>query len=326
MSGIDINLWNPENVSFITALVLSYLLGIVHGTTPDEHTWPITFSYAVGSGSTKGGMKAGLIFSAGFTIQRAILSEIAYFALAGIFMTTAIFGATYFIVGLAMAMAGLYIKRKDIYPHWHFIEERLGSFFIHGNSKVQMKKELTHRANPAVEGGKAMRPVPPNLAFVHGLIAGFGFGAFALIIYTVLAPAMPNPYLGFLPGLLFGLGTMTMQVAFGAVFGRWLASVKRLTSRGIQFVSRSISSDVLEYGGIAFMVAGILVLIYPNILNIGINTGIKVHNLDNLDIGFFLVIVSVVVIASLSYRRAIKRAENNPSYIRRTKPSVHNIA
>ncbi|MGC8671521.1 MAG: hypothetical protein ACP5TJ_01340, partial [Candidatus Micrarchaeia archaeon] len=67
----SINLWNPQNVPFLLALLLSFLLGLVHGITPDEHTWPITFSYAVGSYSTKKGMKAGLIFSSGFTLQRA---------------------------------------------------------------------------------------------------------------------------------------------------------------------------------------------------------------------------------------------------------------
>ena len=68
-----INLYNPTNVDFIAALIISYLLGIVHGITPDEHTWPITFSYAVGSGSTKGGMKAGLIFSSGFILRICLL-------------------------------------------------------------------------------------------------------------------------------------------------------------------------------------------------------------------------------------------------------------
>ena len=38
-----INLYNPQNVGLISALVISYLLGLVHGITPDEHTWPITF-------------------------------------------------------------------------------------------------------------------------------------------------------------------------------------------------------------------------------------------------------------------------------------------
>jgi hypothetical protein len=315
--AFDINLWNPKNVGLVTALVLSYLLGIVHGVTPDEHTWPITFSYAVGSGTTKGGVKAGLVFSTGFTVQRAILSEVAYFALAGIFMTSFVFGVTYLIVGLVMFLAGIYIKRKSIYPHWHLIEEKLGAFFIHRKSKGQMEKELQHKADPSAEKDDVgMRPIPSKMAFLHGLIAGFGFGAFALIIYTVLAPAMPNPYFGFLPGLLFGLGTMTMQIAFGAAFGKWLTEVKRLTIKGIHFVSRSISSDVLEYGGLAFVIGGIAVLLYPGLINIGINTGIKVHNLDNLGIGFFLVIFSVVVVAFLSYRHAIRKASQMPGLVK----------
>ena len=101
---------------------------------------------------------------------------------------------------------------------------------------------------------------------------------------------------------------MTMQVAFGAAFGRWLTNAKKLTKRGIAFVSRTISSDVLEYGGLAFVIGGIAVLLYPNLINIGINTGIKIHNLDNLGIGFFLVIFAVVMIGILSYRHSIKKA------------------
>ena len=55
-AGID--LWNPTHVSFVIDLATSFLLGIVHGVTPDEHTWPITFSYAVGGYSTRRGGRA----------------------------------------------------------------------------------------------------------------------------------------------------------------------------------------------------------------------------------------------------------------------------
>ena len=66
---------NPsDNLALGTILVIALILGIMHGATPDEHTWPITFSYAIGSYSTRKGMKAGFAFSAGFTIQRAITS------------------------------------------------------------------------------------------------------------------------------------------------------------------------------------------------------------------------------------------------------------
>ncbi len=312
---VVINLWNPQNVDFMSALVISYLLGIVHGITPDEHTWPITFSYSVGTFSTKGGAKTGLVFSSGFTMQRAILSEISYFALAGIFMTAAAFGITYIFVGLAMALAGIYIAKKGKYLHWHYLEEKLGVLFkIHEKNSEIQKEEMEHKINPATVDHDTIdtKPVPVKLALIHGFVAGFGFGAFALIIYTVLAPSMPSPYFGFLPGLLFGLGTMTMQIMFGTIFGTWLSKIKNLTKEGIAFVGKTISTYVLQYGGIAFIVAGGAILAFPQMLNFGIITPVKVHNLHNLGIGFFLVIIVVVVIGILGYKVAMKRALSNP--------------
>ena len=44
-----------QTVDLMTAL----LLGLVHGITPAEHTWPITFSYAVGGYSTWRGTRRG---------------------------------------------------------------------------------------------------------------------------------------------------------------------------------------------------------------------------------------------------------------------------
>jgi hypothetical protein len=303
-----INLWNPKDLGFALILITAYLLGIVHGITPDEHTWPITFSYAVGSASTKGGMKAGLIFSTGFTIQRSIISEIAYLALVGIFITATAFGVTYIFVGIAMAVAGLYIKRKSVSPHLHILERRLNRIFgIHKNDETD-EMEMSHKKSPIDERGEDLKPVPSKLALLHGFIAGFGFGAFALIIYTVLAPEMPSIWLGWVPGFLFGIGTMTMQVIFGATFGRWLSKAKNLTARGINFVARSISSDVLLYGGTAFVVAGAAILAFPAILTYGIITPIKVHNLHDLGVGFFLVIIAVCIIGFLSYRRSMRRA------------------
>ena len=305
---VVINLWNPTNVDLLSALIISYLLGIIHGITPDEHTWPITFSYSVGSYSTRKGMKAGLIFSSGFTFQRALLSEIAFLALAGIFMTAAAFGITYIIVGIAMAVAGFYIASKGKYLHWHYLEHKLGRMAgLHKNNPEKEHAELEHEANPVFIGDD-MKPIPLKLAFVHGLIAGFGFGAFALIIYLVLAPSMPSIYWGFVPGMLFGLGTMTMQILFGAGFGAWLSRSKKLTKNGIAFVAKSISRYVLTYGGLAFIIAGTFILIFPQLLDYGISTGVHVHNLDNLGIGFFLVIFAVVIIGFFGYSTSVKKA------------------
>ncbi len=308
-----LNLWNPADLTLLGIVVTAYVLGLVHGITPDEHTWPITFAYAVGSGNTKGGMKAGLIFSSGFTIQRAIISEVAYFALAGIFMTAAAFGITYIAVGIAMFAAGVYIKRRDIYPHWHTLEHWLGDAFgIHGRNISEEKEEMMHKRNPIMHRSMKkkddLKPIPGKLAFLHGIIAGFGFGAFALIVYTVLSPEMGNPWLGWVPGAMFGFGTMTMQIIFGAAFGKWLTKIKRLTKHGISFVSRAISSDVLFYGGLTFAIVGALILLFPQILNFAIITPIKVHNLHSLGVGFFIVIFVVVIISFLSYRKAMGKA------------------
>ncbi len=307
----SLNLWNPSDTGLISILTLSYLLGVIHGITPDEHTWPITFSYSVSSGGSRAGAKAGMIFSAGFTIQRAILSEVAYFALAGIFMTALSFGFTYVAVGLAMAAAGVYFARKKHYFHIHILEKLMERLIgLHGEHSLEQDSELGHTTNPVEsrDGAFAAEPIPSKLALVHGLIAGFGFGAFALILYTVFSPSMPSPWLGFVPGLLFGLGTMTMQLLFGAFFAGALRRVGKLTKEGIDYVSGSITANVLLYGGVAFVLSGILVIAMPGILNLGLNTGISVHNLNNLGIGFFLVVFSVGIVGIATFVSSIRKA------------------
>ncbi len=306
---MGINIWNPVYEGIYATIVISYILGIVHGITPDEHTWPITFSYAVGSYSTRGGMKAGLIFSTGFTVERAIMSEIAAVALAG-FMLVKYFNSTvYIIVGLVMTLSGFYIANKLKYPHIHIIEEMLNKVTgIHKNHPEEEYREMHHMDSPVmVKENGVYKPIPMRLAFVHGLIAGFGFGAFALIVYFVLAPQMPV-YLGFLPGLMFGLGTMTMQIIAGAFFGTWLSKKKNLTKEDIAYVARGISHFVLSYGGIAFVIAGIITLIFPVLWDYNIITGIKIHNLDVLGLPFFLVVLSVAVIGYIGYKISLRNA------------------
>ena len=306
---MDINLWNPQYEGLYAAFLVSYLLGIVHGITPDEHTWPITFSYAVGSYSVKGGAKAGLIFSSGFTLERALMSEIAAIALTGFMFYPYFNSLIYVVVGTVMAISGLYVSKKLRYPHIHVIEHAFYSLFgIHKHRATEEEEEFEHVKNPILRKDNGIyKPIPMRLAFVHGLIAGFGFGAFALIIYFVLAPSMPI-YIGFMPGLLFGLGTMTMQVLAGTIFGLWLSKAKKLSLQGIQTVARGMSSYVLTYGGSAFVIAGIVTIIFPALWNYGIDTGLKVHNLDVLGLPFFIVVFSVAVIGIIAYEINMHKA------------------
>ena len=97
-----IDLWNPTHVSFGVDILTAFLLGLVHGVTPDEHTWPITFSYAVGGYSSRRGFRAGMTFSAAFTVQQAFASTLAWYGLSGWFTFASVENVVYIVVGLVM--------------------------------------------------------------------------------------------------------------------------------------------------------------------------------------------------------------------------------
>ncbi len=102
---------------------------------------------------------------------------------------------------------------------------------------------------------------PVRWTVIHGFIAGFGFGGFSLFINTVAAPAMPNPWLGFVPGLLFGLGTMLMLAGIGGLFGAFLRWTRSLTPEEIKRIGAQTGGRTLFFGGLLFSLAGIATLL-----------------------------------------------------------------
>lgn len=295
-----VNLWNPSaDMSVGLVILTSYLLGLVHGITPDEHTWPITFSYAVGSYSAKKGLIVGLIFSLSFTVQRALMSEISYFAFSSIFSLPYFNYIVYTIVGTVMALAGLYIFKFKNAFHIHF-----------------GKIDKSHHAAALKGEYPDVQPPTPKMAIIHGFIAGFGFGAFALIIYTVLAPSMPTPYLGWVPGFFFGIGTTTVQAVAGLLFGSLTRHLK-ISPQAASKLSTLTAGRTLLWGGAAFVIAGIFGLLFPSIAGFQILTPLHIHNLHSLGIEFVLVIVVVLVIGvgSLVWevRKAVKKSKNTMS-------------
>jgi threonine/homoserine/homoserine lactone efflux protein len=273
-----INLWAPQATSLGLVLLTAFLLGIVHGVTPDEHTWPITFSYAVGGYSTRRGLRAGLLFSLAFTIQRALASELAYLGLARLFVGDPSLGyVVYIVVGCVMAWAGWSIQHGKAIPFYH----------------PQTREPWS---DP--------RPWMPA---VHGFIAGWGFGAFAIIIYTVLAPSMPSAAWGWVPGALFGLGTTVVQAAAGAGIGYWLSRRKKISDPAvIRRIGLRAASRTLELGGVAFVGGGLFGLLFPTVASRAIDTGIRIHNLHTIGLPFVLVVGVVLVIGITSVRRAIR--------------------
>lgn len=294
-----INLWEPNHVTFTIDLVTAFLLGLVHGVTPDEHTWPITFSYAVGSHSTRRGLVAGLIFSLAFTAQQALASELAHLGLAHWFTFGGLDEIVYVIVGVVMVAAGLFIMGRGVLPHLHL---------------PGWPQNRENHAQP--------RELKPWMPAIHGFIAGWGIDAFSVIIYTTLAPAMPSAATGWLPGLLFGLGTLCVQGAAGAVFGSWAAS-RGLPPEAIRSIALTTAARTLSWGGCAFVLFGVLALVFPGLADFGIRTPLHVHNLETLGLPFALVLFSVVgvgvtsfVTATQAWRRRLVAENATPLTLR----------
>jgi len=91
-------------------------------------------------------------------------------------------------------------------------------------------------------------------------IAGFGVdtGLFTTFVYLVAVPAMPASYLGFAPGAAFGLGTLAVLLAIGSVFGGVLQIAKKWGPERVQLFGTRVGARSLFYGGIIFVIAGIL--------------------------------------------------------------------
>jgi len=272
-----LNLWDPTHVSFTVDLLTAFLLGIVHGVTPDEHTWPITFSYAVGGYSTARGLRAGLLFSLAFAIQAAFASELAHLGLTQWFTFESFDNVIYVVVGIIMMAAGLFAMGRGVLPHLHLPGWRAA------DSRVSQPREL-----------KWWMPV------VHGFIAGWGIDAFSAIIYTTLAPAMPSAATGWLPGLVFGLGTLCVQAAAGAAFGAW--AVRRgLPQEAIRNIALTTAARTLTWGGLAFFLFGLFGLAFPGIADIAVRTPLHVHNLDTLGLPFLLLVFAVLGVGVTSF-------------------------
>ncbi len=274
----------------IIAVAYSFLFGILHGIFPDEHTWPITFSYAVGAGSRKG-MTAGLYFSLGFTLQRAIFSELAYLALAPFLMRPGINTYVFLAVGIVMFAAGVFILQKNRYLHVHLLGHH------HEDARVMERTyRVIYRRDTAADMPAASTP-PVKWAFVHGFVAGYGFEGFTIFVGAVAAPAMGSAWLGFLPGLMFGIGTMLMVLVIGALFGMLLKLNRALSEDDIKRIGGTTGGRTLFFGGLLFIIVGSL-----GILGIGVELP---YVSDYTLITLFMVAVAIPAFV-YSYREVVK--------------------
>lgn len=275
--------WEPSHLSLAITLAMAFVLGLVHGITPDEHTWPITFSYAVGGYSARRGLRAGLTFSLAFAIQCALASELAYLGLAHWQNYARFQYAVDIAVGMAMAAAGL---------------------FMRGRTTLSFAR-AGFRSRKGAADDSPLRDPRPWMPALHGFVAGWGVGPFSAILYTALAPAMPSATIAWLPGVLFGLGTLVIQGCAGAVIGAWLAS-RGLPRENVRRIGLITAARTLQWGGIAFLLYGVFGLAFPHLADITITTSIRIPNLHVLGIPFLLLILIVMGIGFTSLTAALR--------------------
>lgn len=269
----------PLHDTLAPILLSGFTLGLLHGVTPDEHTWPITFSYAIGRHSARGGALAGLLFSLSFTVQRALASELAYFALLPVERLIGWQFYIYIVVGAVMLLSGRYALRGH----------------------------LLHLFDAHLETPGQPQALPAYMPLLHGFIAGWGTGAFAITTYTVLVPATHSPWLAFLPGVLFGVGTMVAQIFLGGLIGAWMAK-RSLGERARIYVARQAAGRTLAWGGAAFMTVGAIGVWRPALVDWQVTTGLPFAHLQHLDSGFFLAITVVLLIAGIALVKSLREA------------------
>jgi hypothetical protein len=231
-------------------------LGMLHGVIPDEHTWPITFAYSVGTTTGRGGIRSGARFSLAFTAQRAMMSMIVFlslYAFLGVWgfnlatQDSSVNGPVYIAVGLAMAVAGFLILTDRI-PH------------LHPFMRVSQKDLAKHtHVDGSITSPSAT--VPTHWCVIHGFISGFGTdsGILSAWIYLITIPFLVSNGLwsiGWLPGALFGAGTFLVLMAIGFLFGETLQISKRVGPNRIAHFGRLVGARTLFFGGLAFVVFG----------------------------------------------------------------------
>lgn len=328
------SLWDPQvGMALWAVLGTAFLLGMIHGVTPDEHTWPITFSYAVGGYSSRAGMRSALLFSLTFMLQRALASELAYLALGRYLSLGSVTDyVIYVVVGVAMVWAARYIRGGRL--PWHLdlhlharsrgtagsgsaapghAHRHAGPVHVHTHGNVPVAAAGHWSADRCPDCGEPnLRDPRPWMPALHGFIAGWGVGAFATIIYTVLAPSMPSAAVGWLPGAVFGLGTMAVQVLIGTTIG-WLVRRAGAGPDAARAIGLVVAARTLGVGGAAFVLAGLFGLAFPRLAGAQLSTGVAVHNLDTLGLPILLVMVSVGLVGVGSLVQQVRLQTRRPS-------------
>ena len=104
---------------------------------------------------------------------------------------------------------------------------------------------------------------------------------------------MPSAATGWLPGFVFGIGTLCVQGAAGAAFGGWLAR-RGLPPEAIRQIGLVTAARTLVWGGGAFVILGLIGVAFPGMADLAVSTPLRVHNLHTLGLPFVVLLFTVV--------------------------------
>ncbi len=172
-------------------LLAVLIVGLVHGLKPDEHTWPITVSYALMQRNAKGVLAAISVFAGALTLVWTLMSALVG-QLMGLLDIAALGPYVDIIVGATMIGVATYLV-------------------FGGHGKASEEKVTADY----------------KLIWIHGLAASFGGDFFVVLVLTAaLVPAI-SPGLSFLIGLMFGAGSWAAQtIIVMAVYKGIIRTVK----------------------------------------------------------------------------------------------------
>lgn len=174
------------------SLISVFILGLVHGLTPDEHTWPVIFAYSVKTKKIEKALRLAIFFTLAATIPWTTIATICSY-LGSIFYHESLEFYFHIVLGIVMILMGAYTLIYSKIPHFHI-----------GHKK-------RHKDKPK-------KPFNLNQIIIYGLILGFGPCAPALLMYGFAAQSH-NLLTGILSGILFGLATMITLTILSGIFG-----------------------------------------------------------------------------------------------------------
>jgi len=159
---------------------------------------------------------------------------------------------------------------------------------------IALKQETLSLVWLEVAVRRTLSPLPATAAASLALV--WVWVALAASLPVSARPAMPTPWLGFMPGLVFGLGTMLVLAVIGVLFGSFLRWARTLTEQQITRIGTETGARTLFYGGLLFIIFGGAIILGST-------------KLLPVDEDHFLIIFFMVGIAApafiYSYRRAL---------------------